>query len=82
VLEYKQHPEQAYKSCSGILSLARKLGKERLINACRRAQQYNIYNYPIIMEILGRKMDLIKEDEPALSFMPDHDNIRGENYYQ
>jgi len=34
------------------------------------------------MEILGRKMDLIKEDEPALSFMPDHDNIRGENYYQ
>jgi len=82
VLEYKQHPEQAYKSCSGILSLARKLGKERLINACRRAQQYNIYNYPIIMEILGRKMDLIKEDEPTLTFMPDHDNIRGENYYQ
>jgi transposase len=82
VLEHKNHPEQAYKSCSGILNLARKAGKERLINACRRAQHYGIYNYPIIMEILDRKMDLIKEEENSQGSMPEHDNIRGENYYQ
>ncbi len=37
VIEHKQHPEQAYKSCSGILTLVRKVGAARLINACRRA---------------------------------------------
>lgn len=82
VLEHKQHPEQAYKSCSGILNLARKAGKDRLTNACRRAEHYGIYNYPIIMEILDRKMDLFKEEESPDSSMPEHDNIRGENYYQ
>ncbi|HWB28382.1 MAG TPA: hypothetical protein VG738_23080 [Chitinophagaceae bacterium] len=40
VIEHKQHPEQAYKSCSGILSLQRKVGTERLINACRRAYSF------------------------------------------
>jgi hypothetical protein len=82
VLEYKQHPEQAYKSCSGILNLARKAGKARLINACRRAHLYEIYNYPIIMEILERKMDLIAEEEKDPRSMPEHENIRGEGYYQ
>lgn len=83
VLEHKHHPEQAYKSCSGILSLARKVGKERLSRACRRASSYGIYNYPILVDILDRKLDQIKEEEDASSTnMPDHDNIRGENYYQ
>jgi hypothetical protein len=39
VLLYKKHPEQAYKSCSGILSLARKVGNERLSGACKRDRQ-------------------------------------------
>ncbi|MDE1190945.1 MAG: hypothetical protein PW786_02240 [Arachidicoccus sp.] len=52
VIEHKAHPEQAYKSCSGILQLKRKAGTERLINACRRANSYGVYNYPIIVQIL------------------------------
>lgn len=84
VIEHKQHPEQAYKSCSGILNLARKAGNERLAGACRRADSYGIYNYPILVEILAKKLDTW-QDEPAGASdetMPEHINIRGNEYYQ
>lgn len=83
VIESKQHPEQAYKSCSGILSLSRKVGHERLINACRRAHSFGVYNYPIIVQILEKNLDTITgEDQQQLPFLPDHHNIRGSDYYQ
>ena len=84
VIENKQHPEQAYKSCSGILSLTRKVGAERLINACRRAQSFGVYNYPIIVQILEKKLDSLspEEQQQQLPFIPDHHNIRGGDYYQ
>ena len=83
VIEYKQHPEQAYKSCSGILSMVRKVGTERLTNACRRAHSYGIYNYPIILQILEKNLDHLnsEEQEQALP-MPQHHNIRGKEYYE
>ena len=81
VIEHKQHPEQAYKSCSGILSLQRKVGTERLINACRRAHSYGVYNYPIIVQILDKRLDRLSEDD-AMPAMPQHHNIRGGQYYQ
>jgi transposase len=81
VIERKQHPEQAYKSCSGILNLKRKAGNERLTNACRRAHSFGVYNYPIIVQILEKKLDQISDDKEELP-MPEHHNIRGEDYYQ
>ena len=83
VLQRKQHPEQAYKSCVGILSFTKKVEKERLIKACQRALGYGAYNYKTIQTILEKELD--KKDAPQemdLFFMPQHDNIRGENYYQ
>lgn len=83
VIENKQHPEQAYKSCSGILSLVRKVGAQRLTNACRRAQSYGVYNYPIIVQILEKNLDQQSEDEQQLGHtMPQHHNIRGADYYE
>lgn len=81
VIEHKQHPEQAYKSCSGILNMARKVGNERLSNACRRANDYGVYNYPIIMQILEKNLDSMPQ-EPKELHMPQHDNIRGSDYYE
>jgi hypothetical protein len=83
VIENKQHPEQAYKSCTGILSLARKVGNARLIMACRRANSYGVYNYPIIVQILEKKLDAITDEEQLDAHaMPQHQNIRGSDYYQ
>jgi len=82
VIQHKQHPEQAYKSCSGILSLARKVGNERLTGACRRADSYGVYNYPIIVEILAKKLDTLEEEASIQEeLMPEHTNIRGSEYY-
>ena len=83
VIESKQHPEQAYKSCTGILSLVRKVGAARLINACRRAHSYGVYNYPIILQILEKKLDELSEEEQQENqHMPVHHNIRGSGYYE
>ena len=83
VLDRKQHPEQAYKSCMGILGFAKKVGNERLVKACQRALGYGAYNYTTIQKILERELDLRDApDETDQLQMPFHDNIRGENYYQ
>ena len=66
----------------GILSLEKKVGKERLINACSRALEYNLYNYKIVQNILEKNLDKLNgfsEDEENL---PDHHNIRGNKYYK
>tara|TARA_B110000046_G_scaffold184358_1_gene222638 strand:- start:1559 stop:3115 length:1557 start_codon:yes stop_codon:yes gene_type:complete len=83
VLERKKHPEQAYKSCMGILSLLKKVGNERLIGACRRALDYERYNYRTILNILEKGLDQLTIDENKNEKeLPTHSNIRGRNYYQ
>lgn len=83
VLDRKQHPEQAYKACLGILSLAKKVGNERLTNACNRALGYGSYSYKTIENILQRELDLgAWPDETNQLNMPEHNNIRGEDYYR
>ena len=83
VLDRKQHPEQAYKSCVGILGFAKKVGNARLIKACQRALGYGAYNYKTIQRILEKELDLQDSpDETDQLKMPFHDNIRGEIYYQ
>ena len=80
VLAKKQHPEQAYKSCQGILSFAKRVGNSRLINACKRAHEIGYYNYKIIDEILKQNLDRYEQDTQT-TLMPVHDNIRGGSYY-
>ena len=82
VLAKKQHPEQGYKSCMGILSFAKRLGDIRLIKACKRAHEIGYYNYKIIEDILTKNLDKYDDDDMEPSNMPTHDNIRGGNYYQ
>jgi len=82
VLENKQHPEQAYKSCMGVLSFAKKVGNERLTNACKRALDHNIYNYKIIQKILQNGLDKLNNEPVQDQELPLHENIRGKNYYK
>jgi transposase len=82
VLHKKPHPEQAYKSCQGILSFAKRVGHARLIKACLRAHAYGLYNYRAIEDILHRGLDQFDLEEDKQLPMPDHDNIRGKDYYK
>ncbi len=83
IIEKKPYPEQAYRSCVGILSFSKKAGKERLIKAVERAEYYGVYNYKTIKNIIEGKLDLLIETDgnSQQEKLPFHDNIRGaENY--
>jgi transposase len=81
LMESKSHPEQSYKACQGVLGYERKVGRERLINACKRAIEYENYSYHSIKTILENKYDQLTYTELSTE-IPQHENIRGENYYQ
>jgi hypothetical protein len=81
LMDSKSHPEQAYKACQGVLGFERKVGRERLINACKRAIEYENYSYQAIKSILENKYDMLTSEE-LMAEIPSHENIRGENYYQ
>ena len=78
----RQHPEQSYKSCTGILALAKKVGNQRLNNACKRALDYERINYQSVKSILEKGLDQIQDDTQQQSNIPKHHNIRGKEYYK
>lgn len=83
VIESRNHPEQAYKSCMGILSFEKKVGRDRLINACRRGLEFGIYSYKSMQKILENNLDQSppQEDPQGEQQLPEHGNIRGKHYY-
>ena len=87
MLARNEYPEKNYRACQGIINYKKRVGATRLINACKRADSFNVYNFGIIERILKSKADFIPLDEEQPTSnddnnMPHHDNIRGEDYYQ
>jgi len=83
VLSLRQHPEQAYKSCQGILSYAPRVGNTRLENACARALYYKEHSYQTIRAIIEKGLDKDSIDtESELRTTPTHENIRGNMYFK
>jgi transposase len=83
LMEAKRYPEQAYRSCIGILSFVKRVGKHRLIAACQRADHFGAYNYKTIEGILKNRLDEQPLPGRQLTMrLPDHDNIRGAENYQ
>jgi len=77
VLAGREHPEQAYRSCLGILSLARRFDKAPLENACQQALAAQL-------QISYREIKRLLESRGAdpSDALPAHDNLRGAAYYQ
>lgn len=83
VLDKPQHAEQAYRSCQGILNLAKKVGNDRLNKACARADYFGEWSYYTVKTILERKLDFNdQEKEDDIKTIPLHTNIRGKRYYK
>lgn len=85
ILGSKRYPEQAYKSCLGILGQAKKYGNDLLELACRKACNAERINYKYISEEIVRikRQYDEKENKKQLSLLPEiHENIRGKEYYQ
>jgi len=75
LLQRRKHPQQAFRSCLGIMRLGKSYGDDRLEAACRRALLVGAYSYKSIESILRKGLD---RQQPQNI---EHDNIRGANYY-
>lgn len=80
ILQQRTHPEQAYKTCLGILNLTKKFDQERLNKACRIALHFQYYSYRGIKNILENNLENQQLD--CFETPPNvHPNIRGDHYY-
>src|SRR5437016_3591770 len=57
ILADRPHPEQGYRSCLGILRLAKRYGRERLEAACTRAGAVEARSYRHVDSILKHGLD-------------------------
>jgi transposase len=80
VLRSRPFPEQAYRSCLGVLSLAKKHPHSYIEQACQSALEAKTFSYKAVKE----ELDWLSK-QPALSATPEtlpaHANIRGHDYY-
>ena len=77
LLHARAYPEQAYRSCLGVLSLARKYPGSLLETACQRLQEAHLLSYGDLKSELERLKSQSKAENPPAV----HENIRGETYY-
>jgi transposase len=85
ILDSKRHPEQAYKSCLGILSQAKKYDHDILNMACRRALNLDMITCKTINNEAKKIQEQYEQemDNKQFSLLPElHENIRGNQYYQ
>ena len=82
VFQERRHPEQGYRSCLGILRLAKTYGDVRLEAACARALLLGTYRYKSIESILKHGLDSKTIEIAEESVLPQqHENVRGSGYY-
>jgi transposase len=82
VLISRLHPQQAYRTCLGILSLAKRYSATRLEAACRYALPTEIRSYKGLHHILDAQLDRLTPTDPLPDLAPtDHANLRGSTYY-
>ena len=84
ILADRPHPEQGYRSCLGILRLAKGYGVERLEAACARAGAARARSYRHVDAILKHGLDRIPlvAEAPQLTLVSAHEHLRGPEYYQ
>lgn len=92
ILQEKRHKEQSYRRILALLSNAKKYGRDRLNNACRRALTINSPTRSSVESILKNGLDQLpldtnpdtgantQEQEEQLN-LDLHENLRGEAYY-
>ena len=78
-LESREHEEQAYRVCLGLLNLSRQYPTERLNIACAIANRKHLYRLKQVKAILQSNQDKLysPSDDNTPSLPQRHENIRG-----
>ena len=75
LLTRAQFEEQAYRSCMGILQLAKTYGNNALNAACHKAEEMHSVTYTTIKNILKNGQETtpsVRRERP----IPNHENLR------
>ena len=82
ILNSRKHPQQGFRSCLGILRLAKSYDDQRLEAACRRALSIGSTSYKSVASILKYNLDQKPlPGQTSAEVAIDHKNIRGARYY-
>jgi transposase len=80
-LQSRPFPQQAYRSCLGILSLAKKYSQPLMEQACQALLEAKVFSSKAVQqELIHLKKLIIVPTE--IKTLPTHENIRGAEYYQ
>ncbi|NET40322.1 MAG: IS21 family transposase, partial [Cyanothece sp. SIO1E1] len=78
----KPHPEQAFRTLKGLQGLSTRYGAERLEAACKRANALGMSGYRRLKAMLKHALDTVPLPVEVSQPSPiDHDNVRGQTYY-
>ena len=81
LLNARRHPEQAFRSCLGIMRLGRSYPAERMERTAIRALTFGAISYKSFKAILEKGLDQVNPHEKAVIPTVTHDNIRGAAYF-
>ncbi|MBF0511118.1 MAG: IS21 family transposase [Candidatus Omnitrophica bacterium] len=81
ILECRKYPPQGYRSCLGIIRLAKNYPIVRLENACARALAIGGYSYTSVANILKSGLDQQPVVKRPQQINIPHENIRGGEYF-
>jgi len=79
-LQSRNYPKQAYRTCLGILKLAKKYSSANLETACQIIFEAKVFSCKTLeQELIFLQKQPTTQTTEAL---PVHENIRGAEYYQ
>ncbi|MFW0860182.1 MAG: Mu transposase domain-containing protein [Dehalococcoidia bacterium] len=83
IMGSRTYPEQAYRTCLGIIGLGKHYEPERVEAAAERALKFNTCSYKSMRAILATGLDRQRdaEQQPGQTASLPHKNIRGSEYY-
>ena len=82
IIESRRHPEQGFRSCLGVMRLAKHFTEQRLEAACQRAISLNACSFKHVKSILENSIDKQPLIPACDSVKPiQHHNLRGKEYY-
>ena len=85
IIASRQHPQQGFRACMGLIRLGKSYTPQRLDKACQRALAIGSYSYKSVQSILKKGLDQLPlpdstSDTPQ-TLPQAHDYIRGHDYF-
>ena len=82
ILRSAKHEEQAYNSCRGILHMCKEVPAHVAADAAQTCLDANACKYTYFKKALSKLVNRRSDSGATSDTLPEHENIRGREYYQ